>query len=154
MTNNDTTNTTDTDLIIQGLNKAAAWAVYVAKSKGFHDDEETVSLALSRGLADLAEDGVISLDQADEYQQWFRDQVLQAEQARVMSETAEGVENVRKGRGPDDKLPEYEGWVVEAIDDIIRNLDMLGKRGVKPGEVLVAKLQYNQTRPFKHGKQS
>ena len=41
----------------------------------------------------------------------------------------------------------------ELADIIIRVLDLSGHRGVNIGRAVLVKMQYNQTRPHKHGKQ-
>lgn len=141
--------------MVEGIDLACQLSDAIAETHGFHEDEKELDRIFNQLELDML-DGYSprSLDKLASLRQWVSDQLLQAEQARVMSETAEGVENVRKGRGPDDKLPEYPGWVVEAVDDIIRNFDMLGKRGWMPGAVLLAKARMNNGRPYKHGKNS
>ena len=84
---------------------------------------------------------------------WFDTQVLTAEFGRIMSEAGEAIENIRKP-GPDDHCPQFPGWHVEAIDILVRVFDTLGKRGISPGEIFVAKTLVNNARAHKHGKNS
>jgi hypothetical protein len=70
-----------------------------------------------------------------------------------MSEAGEAIENIRKP-GPDSHCPQFPGWHVEAIDILVRVFDTLGKRGIAPGEVFVAKTLVNNARSHKHGKNS
>ena len=44
-----------------------------------------------------------------------------------------------------------EGIAVEMIDCIIRILDWCGKEGVDVDALLMAKHEYNKTRPYRHG---
>lgn len=53
----------------------------------------------------------------------------------------------------DDKLPQYLGLHVELADALIRILDLCGAEDIQIGEITEAKLSYNATRPYKHGKQ-
>jgi hypothetical protein len=137
--------------VASALDYCARLSAAVAETHGFHEDEHKVLDLLAVAWEHSPH---IPHEELARLRQWTEDQFLQAEQARVMSETAEGVENVRKGRGPDDKCPEFPGFAVEAIDDMIRNLDLLGKRGISPGEIFVAKTLINISRPHKHGKNS
>lgn len=73
--------------------------------------------------------------------------------ALMHSELSECLENFRKGAKPDDHLPQYPGWQVELADTIIRIFDLCGAWNVPIGEIIIQKLVYNQSRPFKHGKQ-
>jgi len=70
----------------------------------------------------------------------------------VMSEIIEAYEAIRNGDVPDDKLPQYRGQDVELADAIIRLLDWCGAHDIPIGEIVNAKLEYNKTRPYKHGK--
>lgn len=44
-----------------------------------------------------------------------------------------------------------EGAAVERIDCIIRILHWFAAHGIDPDEVMKAKLDYNRTRPYRHG---
>lgn len=48
--------------------------------------------------------------------------------------------------------PKPEGVAVELVDNIIRSLDTLYSLDVDIDEVFWLKMQYNATRPYKHGK--
>lgn len=72
----------------------------------------------------------------------------------VVTELAEMVEGDRRGQGqaPDEHCPAFTGVEVECADAIIRLLDLAGEYGWRIGPALMAKLAFNETRPFKHGK--
>jgi hypothetical protein len=70
----------------------------------------------------------------------------------VVTELAEGVEGIRHGNPPDDKVPEFDSASAEMADAIIRLMDMGKGFGWRIPEALVAKQNYNVTRAHKHGK--
>lgn len=71
----------------------------------------------------------------------------------VVSELAEGMEYLRKGNGPSDHIPEFSGIEEECADAVIRLMDFCGGRGFRLAEAIVAKVEYNRSRPHRHGKQ-
>ena len=73
--------------------------------------------------------------------------------ALIMSEAAEALEALRKGNGPDEHCPEFSGAEVELADVIIRIMDMAEARGWNVAGAIVAKHEFNKTRPYKHGKE-
>jgi NTP pyrophosphatase (non-canonical NTP hydrolase) len=50
-----------------------------------------------------------------------------------------------------DKIPEFLGIEEEYADAIIRIMDHAHARGLKIGEALVAKMFFNEGRPYRHG---
>ncbi len=61
------------------------------------------------------------------------------------------VEISLSGNPKDDKLPEFLNVEVELADAIIRIMDAAKERDWRVAEAVVAKAEYNKTRPFKHG---
>ena len=52
----------------------------------------------------------------------------------------------------DKHIPDLPAFGVELADCIIQILDTCAAAGIDIGECLVAKHEYNKTRPYKHGK--
>ncbi len=71
--------------------------------------------------------------------------------ALMHSELSEALEAIRKGNPPDDKIPEFTGVEAELADVIIRIMDLAAAKGYRVGEAVVAKINYNKNRPYKHG---
>lgn len=72
--------------------------------------------------------------------------------ALLHSEVSEMLEANRKGIEADDKIPDFTGEEAEAADTLIRLLDMAGRYNWRLAEAVVAKMHFNLSRPFKHGK--
>jgi NTP pyrophosphatase (non-canonical NTP hydrolase) len=70
----------------------------------------------------------------------------------MVTELAEGVEALRHGNPPDDKVPQFSGEAAELADCIIRIMDYAQGFGVPVAEALVAKAKMNTGRGHKHGK--
>lgn len=69
------------------------------------------------------------------------------------SELSEALEEDRAGKPMiymQDGKP--EGKAVEMADCIIRILDWMGKANIDAEDVIATKHAYNETRPYKHGK--
>lgn len=72
--------------------------------------------------------------------------------ALMHSELSEALEADRKGIEHDDKIPDFTGMEAELADTVIRILDFAGRHNLRLGEAIQAKLLFNLTRPYKHGK--
>lgn len=70
--------------------------------------------------------------------------------ALMHSELSEGLEGIRKNL-QDDHIPEYTQEEAELADTIIRILDYSGQYKLRVVEAAIAKMAYNETRPYKHG---
>lgn len=72
--------------------------------------------------------------------------------ALIHAEVSETLEALRHGNPPDEKCPQLNSAVVELADIMIRCMDFAQARGWPLGDAIVAKHEYNKTRPYKHGK--
>lgn len=70
----------------------------------------------------------------------------------IVTEIAEACEAIRHGNPPDDKVPEFSGLEAELADAVLRIMDLAQGRGLRVAEALIAKLEHNKTRAYKHGK--
>lgn len=71
--------------------------------------------------------------------------------ALMHSELSEGLDALRHGNPPDDKIPEFTGIEAELADTIIRIMDAAKAKGWRVAEAIVAKAEFNKTRPHMHG---
>ncbi len=73
--------------------------------------------------------------------------------AMMHSELSEALEGLRRGNPPDKHCPSFSSAEIEYADCIIRILDTCHARGYRISEAIAAKMDYNQSRPHKHGKE-
>lgn len=84
-----------------------------------------------------------------EQQEWY----ISTKLALVHSEISEALEAVRHGNPPDDKIG-GEGWSgaeAELADAVIRIMDIGAIMGWDVAGAILAKIDYNKTRPHMHG---
>lgn len=72
--------------------------------------------------------------------------------ALIHSELSECLEACRKGYPSDKHLPHRDNAVVELADAVIRIMDWAGRQGWDVAGALCDKVEFNRSRPFKHGK--
>lgn len=68
------------------------------------------------------------------------------------SELSEAWEALRDGNPQDKHCPEFSGAEIEFGDCIIRIMDTAHARGWRVAEAMLAKMEFNEDRPYKHGR--
>jgi NTP pyrophosphatase (non-canonical NTP hydrolase) len=71
--------------------------------------------------------------------------------ALIVSELGEAVEGVRKFK-LDEHCVEFTSEEIEMADAVIRIADYCGAFGLRLAQAILAKMEYNATRPYMHGK--
>lgn len=70
--------------------------------------------------------------------------------ALMHSELSEALEALRKNK-PSDKIPMFTGEEEELADTIIRIMDYAHHKQLNLAAAIIAKAEFNETRPYKHG---
>lgn len=111
-----------------------------AKDHGFWDDEDQLVKEINTIGTESSMDIIIRLFNSEKI-------------ALEMSELAERLECLRKDPTEVDKhCPDFLNLEIEVADLIIRALDFSGRRNLRIGEAIIAKMKYNADREYKHGK--
>ena len=124
------------DFKVQGVNEMCKHIYEENKKKGFWDERESI----------LKKEN-LSSSEVDFIGNAFIAQMI----ALVHSELSEALEASRKNL-MDDKLPHRLGLEVELADAVIRIFDMCGGLGINLEDAIKEKLEFNRSRPYKHGK--
>lgn len=72
--------------------------------------------------------------------------------ALMHSELGEMTEGLRQGSPADSHCPEFPNPLIELADLFIRGMDLAGSKGWPLAEAILAKHEFNKSRPHKHGK--
>jgi NTP pyrophosphatase (non-canonical NTP hydrolase) len=85
---------------------------------------------------------------------WTVDQNIGNKIALIHSELSEFFEGYRRDTGfqPDEHCKEFTNMSIELADTVIRIFDLAGWLDLPLGDAILAKMEYNKTRPKLHGK--
>lgn len=84
---------------------------------------------------------------------WWEGEQNKAEKiALAHSELSEALEYLRHNNPLSDHIPEFSGVEEELADLVIRVMDMSQAYGYRVAEAILAKTNFNEDRPYKHGK--
>lgn len=70
---------------------------------------------------------------------------------QIVGEVIEAQDNLRIGNPPSEKIPFFTGEEEELADVVLRVMDYSQANRLRIAEAIVAKLEYNSTRPPRHG---
>ena len=73
--------------------------------------------------------------------------------ALMHSELSEALDGLSRGNPPDDKIPPFSALEAELADVIIRIMDFAVMCELNIGYAIVCKMDYNEGREYKHGKE-
>ena len=71
--------------------------------------------------------------------------------ALIQSEASEALEAWREGNPKSEKTPEFSLLEEELADVVLRIMHLSHRMGFRLPEAMIAKDEYNKTRPIKHG---
>ena len=127
-------------VLMHGLDVLSEAAWRNSEAHGFHDSGRSYLEELFLVHSEISEAG--ESWRKDEPELWFRDESGN----KLVGDGAEW--------GADEVPNKAEGMSAEAADAFIRLADINRSHGWSLGWALVAKMRYNVTRPFMHGKKA
>lgn len=91
---------------------------------------------------------------ADNYARGFWEEPnLPTKLALIHGEVSEALEALRlPDLAADKHLPQHSNFAVELADIVIRVFDLAGSQNIPLGQIINEKVEFNQGRPYKHGK--
>ena len=111
------------------------------------NDEKTLAQIVIHGLVQEAH------QTAREHGWWKRNRNIAETLFKITMEVAEAGQALENGIPPDKHLSDYDAFTVELADIVIRVFDLAGANDLKLGQAIVDKMEFNQTRPYRHGKE-
>lgn len=130
------------------LNRLSELIYYANKKKGFYEDCPP-AFTIEK---ECVEAGLNYPDVEYRRKQWQL-AYLGNKIMLMVGELAEAHEGLRHNNPASEHIPEFSALEEEMADTIIRILDFCGYQKLRIEEAINAKLDYNATRPHKHGKQ-
>lgn len=113
----------------------------IAKEHGFYDLERQVALKMTE--KDFSSDEIQAVSLAFEAQKLMLS----------VSELSEALEALRHGNPPSISITSFSNVEEELADCVIRLMDVAQAKGYKLCEAIVAKMEYNINRPYRHEKE-
>lgn len=114
-----------------------------AKEKGFWEDSDRIKTVMEYMYDDEDIKFSKSLKRKDDCEKI----------SLIHSELSEAIEALRSGNPRDKHCPEFLNIEIELADAIIRILDFAVYNDLKVIQAIIAKHEYNTTRPRKHGRE-
>jgi hypothetical protein len=109
--------------------------------------------ATGKGFWDIPASIQEACDNDPEVRKWLDNKIASTKQMLIVTEVAELIEGLRKpGQEDPNDAAGFTSEESESADQIIRILDFCGKRGLRIGEAVCAKMTKNEGRPHMHGK--